>query len=329
MTDFQPPRIAPVPEGIPRPLWSVMIPTFNCAHLLRETLQSVLQHNYPPGEMQIEVVDDCSTQDDSEAVVYELGQNRVSFFRQPKNLGHTGNFLTCLERSRGKIIHILHGDDLVRLGFYPKMEHAFCNPDAGAAFCRHIYAQEDGHWSGISQLEQRESGILQGGARLLASQQRIQTPSMVVKREVYEKLGGFDPRLSWTEDWEMWVRIAVNYPIWYEPEPLAIYRQHKYSSTSRKKLTGESLRDARRCIEIISEYFPEDTATELKSVALRGYALYAIDTARELAGQNQSRAACIQLREAIKCKASFEIFAKIMRGLAVHFLRKVRLVNKS
>jgi cellulose synthase/poly-beta-1,6-N-acetylglucosamine synthase-like glycosyltransferase len=53
------PVIPPVPEGVSRPFWSVMIPTFNCARFLRTTLESVLQQNYPPQAMQIEVVDDC------------------------------------------------------------------------------------------------------------------------------------------------------------------------------------------------------------------------------------------------------------------------------
>src|SRR5262249_49179546 len=52
--------IPPVPDGIARPLWSVMIPTFNCASYLRETLRSVLTQDPGRDVMQIEVVDDCS-----------------------------------------------------------------------------------------------------------------------------------------------------------------------------------------------------------------------------------------------------------------------------
>ena len=51
------PRIAPVPAGVRRPRWSVMIPTFNCAKYLRETLGSVLAQDPGPERMQIEVVD--------------------------------------------------------------------------------------------------------------------------------------------------------------------------------------------------------------------------------------------------------------------------------
>ena len=113
--------IPPVAPGTPRPLWSVMIPTYNCAAYLRETLASVLAQDPGPDVMQIEVVDDHSTKDDPEAVVAEVGHGRVTFYRQPQNVGHTENFATCLQRSRGRLIHLLHGDDGVRDGFYRKM----------------------------------------------------------------------------------------------------------------------------------------------------------------------------------------------------------------
>ena len=154
--------ILPVPEGIPRPLWSVMIPTYNCANYLRETLTSVLTQDPGPEVMQIEVVDDHSTKDDPEAVVRELAGDRVSFYRQPQNVGHVKNFNTCLQRSRGKLIHLLHGDDGVRNGFYQKMQKAFdTQPNIGAAFCRHIYMDENGHWKSLSSLEQPDNGVIE------------------------------------------------------------------------------------------------------------------------------------------------------------------------
>ena len=81
-----------------------MIPTYNCANYLRETLTSVLAQDPGAEIMQIEVIDDCSTKDDPQAVVEELGKGRVIFYRQPQNVGHTKNFETCLTRSRGKLI---------------------------------------------------------------------------------------------------------------------------------------------------------------------------------------------------------------------------------
>lgn len=301
--------IAPIPAGVPRPLWSVMIPTYNCASYLRETLASVLAQDPGPDVMQIEVVDDHSTRDDPAAVVEELGHGRVGFYRQPENLGYIRNFETCLQRSRGKLIHLLHGDDCVRDGFYRKLQRAFDeNSEIGAAFCRHTYINEHGHWQGMSPLEEPESGVLSHWLERIAVQQRIQTPSIVVKRHVYERLGAFDRRIScYGEDWEMWVRIAAHYPVWYEVEPLAAYRMHSTSLSGRSVRTGENIRDMRRAISIMRQHLPDECADKLSKMALEHYAFYAINSASKLTVAGDTRAAMNQIREALLCCSSLKV----------------------
>ena len=66
---FHSATILPITDEGKRPIWSVMIPTYNCANYLRETLASVLAQDPGADVMQIEVVDDHSTKDDPKAVV--------------------------------------------------------------------------------------------------------------------------------------------------------------------------------------------------------------------------------------------------------------------
>ena len=66
------------------------------------------------------------------------------------------------------------------------------------------------------------------------------TPCIVVRRSVYEELGGFDNRLVYAEDWEMWVRVAARFPVYYEERPLACYRMHGNSNTGRNLATGRA-----------------------------------------------------------------------------------------
>jgi len=315
-------KIIPVSQGEPRPLWSVMIPTYNCAEYLRETLASVLAQDPGAEVMQIEVIDDHSTQDDPEAVVKELGQGRVHFYRQPENVGYIRNFETCLERSRGQFIHILHSDDYVRDGFYCKLQRAFEeNSEIGAAFCRHIYMDEYGHWQSISHLEKPESGIVPNWLEQIAAGQRITTPSIVVKRDVYEKLGGFDRRFSCCgEDWEMWVRIATEYPIWFEVEPLAVYRVKRLGSlTERSVKTNKLVQDMRKAVEIIESYLPDylppTVADKLTSQARETYAGWAVETAGNLLATGDVDATVSQLQEALKCSRSARIWRWMIRVL--------------
>jgi glycosyltransferase involved in cell wall biosynthesis len=277
-----------------------MIPTHDCAGYLRETLASVLAQDQGPARMQIEVVDDASS-DDPWLVVDELGRGRVDFFRQPRNVGHTANFNTCLERARGRLVHLLHGDDCVRDGFYARMERLLeREPDAGAAFCRYIAIDEAGSWSNIARLEQREEGVIPGWLERIAVGQRLQTPCMVVRREVYERLGGFDSRGGFAEDWEMWVRIAAHCTVAYEPEPLALYRVHSSSRTGRFVRSGENVRDLRRVIEINREHLPPARADELTRRALRETATTCLRRARRALGRGDAATGWAQLREAAR-----------------------------
>ncbi|MFM6004846.1 MAG: glycosyltransferase family 2 protein, partial [Sphaerospermopsis kisseleviana] len=85
------PRIESIIDENPRPLWSVMIPTYNNIQYLEKTLKSVIEQAPEPDVMQIEVVDDDSTELDIEEIVSKIGKGRVSFYRQPQNLGFIGN----------------------------------------------------------------------------------------------------------------------------------------------------------------------------------------------------------------------------------------------
>jgi hypothetical protein len=165
------------------------------------------------------------------------------------------------------------------------------------------------------------SGVLENAAYRLGTKQRIQTPSIVVRRRSYEELGGFNERLAWTEDWEMWVRIASRYPVWYEPEPLAVYRVRSGSNTSRMVLTGENIRDALNCIDIFKEYFPPEVRPDLVARARREWAHFAIESARQLTTTNQKRAAMVQLREALRCSRS----RLVLEGITRVFVPKILL----
>jgi glycosyltransferase involved in cell wall biosynthesis len=304
------PVIPPVPEGTARPLWSVMIPTYNCAKYLRETLASVLVQDPGPDAMQITVVDDHSTQDDPEAVVRELGGGRVEFYRQPHNVGVPGNFQSCLELSRGYLIHQLHGDDYVKDGFYQKMERAFTDaPEIGAAFCRNWFVDEQGEIQRLSRLEVPESGVLPGREWLeqIVAGQLIQTPSIVVRREVYEQLGGFDRRLACSEDWEMWARIASYYPMWYETEPLAFYRERSISNSKDNIVNGIFIQKTYEAIEIFQSYIPREIPSKICQKSKQNCAFFSLQTADKLIDRGDFTQAISQILNALKYSFSYRV----------------------
>jgi len=313
---IQYPEIESVLEGVDRPLWSVMIPTYNGTKYLEQTLRSVLDQDPGVDHMQIEVIDDCSTSDDPETLVKEIGQGRISFFRQPQNVGQIENWNTCIQRACGYWVQTLHQDDIVTPGFYRCLQLGIdAAPDIGAAFCRHRYIDEHNENLFLSLLEQENPGILANWLMLIGVMQRVQFPSIVIKRSTFEKLGGFCPQARSVADWEMWKRIAVHYPIWYEPQVLACFRLHSASESSRLIQTGTNVADTRRAIAISNSYLPSSIASTITRQAHEYYAIDAIDRARNLINQGNSPAAFNQIREALKCSCSLSVMRSLARLL--------------
>lgn len=314
------PVIAPVPPEVVRPFWSIMIPVYNCARYLRPALSSVLSQIPTTEAVQIEVVDDQSTRDDPAAVVAGCGDGRVVYFRQPANLGPQANFTSCIQRARGEWVHILHGDDLVAPGFYDAfMRAARAHPDIGAAFCRTVNIDADGHTVDVSPRECDASGIHRTLLERLAVHNLIMFPSIAVKRSTYERLGGFHPALFHAADWDMWKRVAVTVPVWYDPEPLAMYRVHGDSDTSHLMRSGANIADARHAIDIARRYLPADARDEWTRRANVHHGLYAVELAEQMIERRAWRAAWAQTREAFRCSVS----APIARGVSGLALRAV------
>jgi glycosyltransferase involved in cell wall biosynthesis len=269
-----PPEIKPVSGAIRRPLWSVMIPAYNCSHYLAETLESVLIQAPDADQMQIEVVDDFSTDANVEELVNRVGRGRVQYFRQPENVGSLRNFETCLNRSTGYYIHLLHGDDKIEKGFYSEIEQVFSAfPSAGAAFTGYTVINDKEEVMDENKTFLTEPGILENWILQIGRTQLLQPPAVVVKRSVYEKLGSFFA-VHYGEDWEMWVRIAANFPVAHSPKKLAFYRVHENNITSRGFVSGQSMTDIMKVIKIVEDYLPKDKQKSMTAYAKRHFANY-------------------------------------------------------
>lgn len=244
----EPPQIDPIREDGVRPFWSVMIPVFNCAHLLEQSLKSVLAQDPGPERMQIEVIDDCSTKDDPGKVVEEIGQGRVSFYRQPQNGGAIHNFNTCIRRARGKLVHILHGDDWIEPGFYTEVErlHA-AMPRASIYATRTFMTNEQGTILEVTPLISQQEADAQR-EHLFNVATPVQTASVVIPRSVYEEIGGFMPDLVHTADVEMWWRTAHHGGIALSEKVLANYRIFAGNDTGRLAQQAKNLEDLARLI---------------------------------------------------------------------------------
>lgn len=241
--EFKPiiPKIDPVNDDNNRPFWSVMIPTYNCAQYLEKTLKSVLDQDPGASEMQIEIVDDCSTMDDPEKVVREVGKGRIDFHRNHSNLGPTRNFNNCLRRSKGRYIHILHGDDYVEGGFYSTIRNMIQNePSFGLYGTRSFVMDANGilEWISPKFAELKPKGHT---TLPFAQSNHLYFPAMVINRYSVEISGGFDEGFGHVADWEMWVRLMFYHGGLMSNIPKAYYRWFDQNDSTRHRKNGNNL----------------------------------------------------------------------------------------
>jgi len=216
---------------------------------------------------------ECSNLEDvataAECRKEKIAGDRVDNFRHSQPLSMAANWNSCIERARGEWVHILHSDDYVLPGFYSRLEASLKNrQDVGAAFTRWTTVDPDGHILQPSEPQIETAGLLPDRLDRLGAGQFIQFPSIVVRKSAYQAVGGFRSDLKYTVDWEMWVRLAARYPVWYEPELLACYRVHPESESKRLSRMGEDLADQVKAIPIIESYLPPGSSARAE-LALR------------------------------------------------------------
>lgn len=276
-----PPPIRALESSRTRPRLSVMLPTYEPDGMLALALTSVLAQATGPDDMQIAVVDDGSRPGVVREIVHQVDpKGRIEIFEHADRLGLCGNWNRSVTLARGEFIHLLHQDDYVLPGFYARLTDGFKRrPDIGMAFCRaRLVDAEDRRLKTTSQLRWMP-GVLAQWLPKIAERQRVQTPSVIVARKTYETIGGYRPDLQLAVDWEMWVRIAAAYPVWYEPRSLAVYRRHGANETARLFASGAAWPDMARAIAINARSLPEEIRERTLAASVRWYTASAMRTA--------------------------------------------------
>ena len=297
-----------------------MIPTYNPrADYLEETLRSVINQDPGPEQMQIEVIDDHSTYGLAAQTVARVGGGRVTFHAESQNRGLANTWNRCAERARGHWVHLLHQDDFVLPGFYDRLRKGAEQSDAGALFCRCATVNSNGHWIAISELQRESAGLLNDWHARITVEQLIRCPAIVVRRAVYERVGGFLPHLRFVPDWEMWQRIASQFPVWFEPSILACYRLHPNSATSGMRVDATDARDVRQMIELTMTYHTPARGRVLASKARLWWAEAAVFHARELLVKVGFAPAWRQIVEALRLCHSPRIIRKIFSFFVLWF----------
>lgn len=286
-----------------------MVPTYRDFTFLEATLTSVTRADAELGEQpQITVVDDGSPEP-PHAIVDKFASFGVELEINAVQQGAIGNFNRCLHLARGEFVHLLHSDDVVYPGFYRRAERAFSVASSiGGYVCRCDTIDADGAVVGASRQVSARAGVWSDAQGALAWRNSLRFPGVALRRSVSDKLGGFNPDLPHTADWEYWARVAAESDWWWDPKIGAGYRIHDASDTSRLMRDGSNNAERRRCVAAIASR-PGNAATQWTTRGAHLYStLLAIRDAQSMLVARDTVATRAQLREAISSlRAAFAV----------------------
>jgi glycosyltransferase involved in cell wall biosynthesis len=195
---------------------SVIIPTYNRAAMVVEAVESVLAQEM--SEFELIVIDDGST-DDTETRLGIFG-SRLHYFKQ-QNAGVSRARNRGLEIARAPLVAFLDSDDLW-LPAKLRVQHKYMveHPDVLICQTEELWLR-NGRRVNPKIRHQKPSGdIFQRSLDLC-----LVSPSAVMARqELFARIGCFDETLPVAEDYDLWLRAAVDYPVPLLLEPLVIKR---------------------------------------------------------------------------------------------------------
>ncbi|MEN8169039.1 MAG: glycosyltransferase [Pseudomonadota bacterium] len=186
------------------PVVSVIIPTYNRAHLLERAVMSVLNQTYQ--DLELLVVDDAST-DDTMGVISKINDSRIRYIRHAVNKGGSAARNTGIKESRGRFIAFQDSDDEWLWDKLKKQIEVFdaCDDKVGVVYTGYLL------WEGQSAVYIPQSQVKVKDGDVLSQilvENIVGTPTLLVRKKCLERAGHFDEGLPRFQDWELVIRLA-------------------------------------------------------------------------------------------------------------------------
>jgi glycosyltransferase involved in cell wall biosynthesis len=214
------------------PLVSIVTPSLNMGRFLEQTIQSVLTQDYPRIEY---VVMDGGSRDETLSILdrYSGGLR----YESRADHGAADAIRRGFDGTRGEILAYLNADDVYLPGTVSAAVRALeQNRDVDVVYGDALWIDAAGAHIGRYPTRDFEGGEL-------ARECFICQPAAFMKRSSYDAVGGVDPSLHYTFDYDLWLRLARRHRFLHLPQILAESRMHSGNKTigSRRKVLRETI----------------------------------------------------------------------------------------
>lgn len=252
---------SPAPSSpAPTPRVSVVIPAYNHARFLPRAIESVLAQDYP--DVELIVIDDGSTDDTPEVLARYADRCRV--LRQ-SNRGQSATLNRGWELATGTLFSYLGADDLLRPpeALSRAVAALQARPDAVMAYGD--FELIDIHDRPLRRVRNGSESYL----RMLLDMNPVAGAGILLRRDAFERAGGWDPRLKLNPDLDYWLRLGLLGTFAHVPHVLAAWRIHPESQTAVRP-SAEGAAEPLRIVRNL--YEREGLPPEVAAVRSRAFA---------------------------------------------------------
>ena len=209
---------------------SVIMSSYNHAPFVADAINSVLNQTY--SDFEFLIADDGSS-DTTPDVIGRFTDSRIGFtdFRVNRGAALVTNEL--IERASGKYVALINSDDIWLLEKLARQVDTLeSNPHIAAVFGQPTYIDREGkhmaeedvpRWM-VNRFRQKDRSQGQWLRYFFVSGNCICHPTMLIRREVYQTLGGYDNRLRQVPDFDMWVRFVKFFQLHVSDEVEIMFR---------------------------------------------------------------------------------------------------------
>ena len=212
------------------PRVSVVIPTYNCAQYIVQTLESVFAQTVAAALYEVLVVDDGSTDNTRALIEPYIQAGRITYVYQP-NQGESVARNQAIRMARGEFVAFLDSDDWWVSDKLAKQIAALdAYPNAVLAYGYVFVVDNAGQRIAFRGMQQHGAGTpgeSQVFERLVVSNFITNPNSVIVRRAALLRTKLFDEEIEWGEDWQLWLQMALQGPFLFMPEELACYRMRR------------------------------------------------------------------------------------------------------
>jgi len=211
------------------PLVSVVLPTYNYARFLPESVGSVLSQTY--AHYEVIVVDDGST--DNTKDVLNPCMQKIRYIKLEQNKGLPIARNTGIRSARGEYIAFIDADDIwLPEKLQTDIEYFDKQQNAGMVYSKQVNIDEHGGVIDADVKKRLPSGNI--FIQLFSEQNFVISSSVVVRKNVFETTGLFDEQLVNCQDWDMWLRIAFYFNVTGINKTLVKYRHNPHSLSKNR-----------------------------------------------------------------------------------------------